>query len=234
MSLWDWLGVILIALLVVLLLLLILVLRSTITIQMKARKSNQDEVIKIEAIMLLGIVHFHYTIPRMSLSNLGQGLQVENDHADNLFSGHTNSERQHINKEKIDQWSEQAKQILRSTEGLLPWLKALLKKISFQQFDWSTNIALQDAAVTATLTGVLWAVKSTLVGWLSQYITLKQQPRLFVVPVFDSTPIFTTEFSCIAKIRCGHAIHAGLVLIVRVLKVKGGVRKWLNILFKGS
>lgn len=234
MSLWDWLGVILIALLMVLFLAMILVLRSTITIQMKARKSNQDETIKIEVTMLFGIIHFHYIIPRMSFSNLRTGLKVENDHADNLFSGHTNSEKQHINKEKIDQWSERVRQILQSTEGLFPWLKTTLKKISFQQFDWSTNVALSDAAVTATLTGALWAIKSTLVGWLSQYISLRQQPRLFVVPLFNSPPIFTTELSCIAKIRCGHAIYAGLVLIVRVLKVKGGMRKWLNILFKGS
>lgn len=234
MSLWDWLGVILIALLMVLFLAMILVLRSMITIQMKARKSNQDETIKIEVTMLFGIIHFHYFIPRMSFSNLQKGLKVENDHADNLFSGHTNSEKQHINKEKIEQWSERVKQLLHSTEGLFPWLKTTLTKISFQQLDWSTNVALPDAAATATLTGALWAIKSTLVGWLSQYISLRQQPKLFVVPLFNSPPIFTTEFSCIAKIRCGHAIYAGLVLIVRVLKVKGGVRKWLNILFKGS
>lgn len=234
MSLWDWLGVILIALLMVLLLVMMIVLCSTITIQVKARKSNQDETIKIEAIMLFGMIHFHYIIPSMRLTSLQKGLKVENDHADNLFKGHTNSEKQHINKEKIDEWSEQAKELLKSTEGLLPWLKTTTKKISFQQFHWSTNVSLPDAAVTATLTGALWAIKSTLVGWLSRYISLKNQPKLFVVPLFNSPPIFTTEFSCIAKIRCGHAIHAGLVLIVRVLKVKGGMRKWLNILFKGS
>ncbi|MMZ63313.1 hypothetical protein D1872_255590 [compost metagenome] len=111
-------------------------------------------------------------------------------------------------------------------------MRNTLKRVTIRSLDWSTHIALSDAAHTATLTGVLWGVKSVLVGFLSYHITLLQRPELVVVPVFGSRPLFTTELRCIAQIRCGYAIYAGLVLIVRVLQVKGGIRKWLNILFK--
>ncbi|MNP50215.1 hypothetical protein D3C76_1444640 [compost metagenome] len=104
--------------------------------------------------------------------------------------------------------------------------------MTFRELEWSTNVGLDDAVHTATLTGALWGVKATLVGWLTGYIRLTKRPKLFVVPEFGGKPLFSTEIRCIAEIRCGYAIYAGLVLIVRVLKVKGGVKKWWTILFK--
>jgi hypothetical protein len=52
-----------------------------------------------------------------------------------------------------------------------------------------------------------------------------------VNPVYDR-PAFTTEWSCIAQIRFGYAILAGLQLFIRLKKWKGGVKLWQNILFK--
>ncbi|MNJ79033.1 hypothetical protein D3C77_769310 [compost metagenome] len=68
---------------------------------------------------------------------------------------------------------------------------------------------------------------------MSCYISLKQRPKLFVVPVFGKPPLFATEIECNGEIRCGYAMYAGFVLIVRVLKVKGGLKKWLSIAAMG-
>ncbi|MNZ96691.1 hypothetical protein D3C78_1158970 [compost metagenome] len=111
-------------------------------------------------------------------------------------------------------------------------MRNTLNRVTVRQFDWSTDISVSDAAYTATLTGVLWSLKSVLVGLLTYQISFTQQPKLIVVPNFGSPPLFLTELKCIAEIRCGHAIYAGLTLFVRVIKVRGGVRKWWSIIFK--
>ncbi|WP_410768318.1 DUF2953 domain-containing protein [Fontibacillus sp. BL9] len=226
---WIWLGVIL----VLLLLILFLILISKIRIELKAKKENKDELILIDVSLLFGLFTFHYQIPALGLNNLQEGLWVENDRVDNFLKTHTSAEEQEIDKDKVNYWSDQFRNILRATAGLKKWANATLRRVSFLSLEWSTNVALTDAAHTATLTGALWGLKTTLIGWLSYHISLRQRPKLFVVPVFGSPPLFSTELNCIAEIRCGYAIYAGLVLIVRVLKVKGGVKKWLSILFKG-
>ncbi|MGG6309635.1 DUF2953 domain-containing protein [Paenibacillus macerans] len=226
---WIWLG----GILILLLLIAALILLSTITINLTMRKKNRDDTILLDITLLYGFVNIHYQVPSILLKNLRDGLQIERDRPENVLQKDSSSTNEEVNKDKVDKWMDEFQRLLEATKGFRTWLKATLRRVSFRKLEWSTNIALSDAAHTATLTGVLWGVKATLVGWLTCYISLKQRPKLFVVPVFGSAPLFSTEIRCIAKIRCGYAIYAGLVLIVRVLKVKGGVKKWLTILFKG-
>lgn len=226
---WIWLG----GILVLLLLAVVLILMSNISIDLMARKKNWDEIVLLDIKFVYGLIRIHYEVPSIVLRSVKQGFQVEDNVVTNFFKGHTSSNEQDVNKEKMEIWVTKFHRVLQAVFEFKKWLRQLLKKLSFHRLDWSTNIALSDAAHTATLTGILWAIKSTLVGGLSNHVSLRQRPKLFVVPIFDSPPLFSTEIHCIAKIRCGYAIYAGLILIVRVLKVKGGVRKWLNILFKG-
>lgn len=225
---WIWLG----GILILLLLVAALILLSKISIQLTALKNNQDDTIMLDVKMLYGLISIHYQVPSIILKNWKDGLQVEQDRSDNVFQGHTSSNEQSIDKHKVHTFFEEWRQMLRSTKGFKKWMFRTLRRLTFRDLEWSTSIALADAAHTATLTGALWGLKASLVGWLTGYIRLTKRPKLFVVPEFGGKPLFSTEIRCIAEIRCGYAIYAGLVLIVRVLKVKGGVKKWWTILFK--
>ncbi|MNW36126.1 hypothetical protein D3C74_131320 [compost metagenome] len=225
---WIWIGSILLLLLII----IALLLTSVITVRLSVTKKNWDDSVIVDVKMLYGLITLHYEVPAIVLKSLQEGVWVEKSQSDNILKGHTSNEEQVIDQEKVHQWTKEFKEILSATKGLKKWMRNTLDRVTIRKLDWSTNIALSDAAHTATLTGVLWGVKSVLVGFLSYHVTLLQRPKIFVVPVFGSRPLFTTEIHCIAQIRCGYAIHAGLVLIVRVLKVKGGIRKWLSILFK--
>ncbi|GGH24787.1 DUF2953 domain-containing protein [Paenibacillus segetis] len=225
---WIWLG----GILILLLLVIVLLLMSNISIDLLVRKKNWDETILLNITLVYGLVRFHYEVPSIVFRNVKEGFNVEDNVVSNFFKGQTSSNEQDINEEKIKHWTNKYREILKAIFEFKKWFNQTLKRISFHKLDWSTNVALSDAAHTATLTGALWGIKTTLVGGLSHRVSLLQRPKLFVVPVFGCPPLFSTEIHCIAKIRCGYAIYAGLILIVRVLKVKGGVRKWLNILFK--
>ena len=66
-----------------------------------------------------------------------------------------------------------------------------------------------DAAVTGSFTGILWALKGNVIGLVSNYFKLKQQPQIIVEPKFDQL-MLNTSFSCIFSFRIGHAILAGI------------------------
>ncbi|MDN4067445.1 DUF2953 domain-containing protein [Paenibacillus vini] len=227
---WIWLG----SILVLLLLVLTLILLSKITFHIKLKKENKDETILIDVTLLFGLLTYHYRIPALGLNKLQDGLWVENNSSDNFFKTHTSAGEQEIDKEKVNRWADQFRDMIRATRGLKKWMNTTLRRVTLVSMEWSTNFALKDAAHTATLTGALWAVKTTLIGWLSYRVSLQQRPKLFVVPVFGGSPLFSTELNCTAEIRLGNAVYAGMVLVVRVLKVKGGVKKWRSLLSKGN
>lgn len=229
---WIWLGVILILLLACIA--LVLILLSPIKFRLVARKVNWNETVRIEVVTLYGLTRLRYEIPYIIFKNMKDGFKVEQKHASNLEKGEADSSAQDINKDKVRFWADKFYDLLRATRGLKQWMASTLRYVTFDKLDWSTNVALSNAAHTATLSGVLWGLKTTLIGWLSCYIRLRQRPRLFVVPVFDQPPQFVTEFECSGKIRLGRALYAGFVLIVRVLKVKGGFKKWLSFTVKGN
>lgn len=228
---WIWLGVILILLLVCIA--VVLILLSPINFHLAARKLNHNETVKLEIVTLYGLIRLRYMIPYIIFKNLKDGFRVEQQHVNNLAQDQADNSEKDINKDKLRHWADQFYDLLGATRGLKKWMASTLKHISFHKLDWSTNVGLQDAAHTATLTGALWGLKTTLIGWLSCYIRLRQRPRLFVVPVFDKPPQFVTEIEMSGEIRLARALYAGFVLIARVLKVQGGFKKWLSIALKG-
>lgn len=227
---WIWLG----SSLFLLCLIIVLLLLSHIKLQFFAKKSNKNDMVTIDVTLLFGLISLHYKIPEIELKNLQEGLIFRGENSNNLNEGQTANHEQAINKHKIEQWADDFRTMLEATLGLRGWMKATLKHIKVTQLDWSTNIALSNAAHTATLTGFAWALKSTLIGFLSYRISLQQRPKLFVVPKFGSPPLFVSQLKCKARIRLGYALYASFVLIFRVLRENKGLRKWLKILSKAK
>lgn len=221
---------------IVLLLIIVglLICFSNITCDVTLQKHNHDEDIVAHLSFLYGLVSFHYEVPTIRLQKWKDGLKLENIKSNHFFKASLEKQAEtKIDKEKVEGWITQLQNMLLATFGLKKWMNQFLSKITVKDLDWHTQLALSDAAHTATLTGLVWGIKSSLVGFLSYHLIFRKNPHLDVVPIFGNVPVFFTKFHCIAKIRFGYAIYAVLVLMFRVLKVKGGMKKWLNILFKG-
>ncbi|WP_068617028.1 DUF2953 domain-containing protein [Paenibacillus tuaregi] len=226
---WIWLG----GLILLLLLLIFAALISRIRLTLNVNKHSKDDTILLEVSALFGLFKYKYEIPMLKFENLKQGIQVKQQRQDNVMKGHHKEDEQQIDKDKVEGWLENWNRILDATHDLKVWMQRTFRRVRVKHLDWSTEVGLSDAVHTAQLSGALWGVKYSLVGLLSFYLKLLVPPELFVIPIYGRKPHFTTKMTCIAEIRCGYAIYAGLVLIARVLKVKGGVKKWQNILFKG-
>jgi hypothetical protein len=217
---------------IVFLLLTAAILFSKIKINIWIKKIGRDEDVVVKIRMLYGLIRLHYDLPMMKVGSLEDGIVLEVDKRNNIGQEEKSHNETQVNKRRIDHWINIFHQVLNATESFKTWSKRTMSRLSITNMEWSTNFSVGDAAYTAVASGMLWSTKTFIIGWLSHEVQLMDPPRVFVVPVFDDHPYFSSELSCIVQISCGYAIYAGLVLIVRVLKVKGGVEKWKTILSK--
>lgn len=196
-----------------------------------SKQGKNDEVV-FNIKMLYGLIRFHYELPMMKFENMKKGIIIKVEKRKNVGSRKAEDTETHVNKRKIDIWMREIQEILEATESFKIWLKRTLSRLSIVKFTWSTTFCVGDAASTGVVTGLIWSTKTFIVGWLSYQVQMKNYPQLLVIPVFDDRPQFSTEMSCTAHISCGYAIYAGMVLMVRVLKIKGGLKSWKKIMSK--
>jgi hypothetical protein len=73
-------------------------------------------------------------------------------------------------------------------------------------------IGIGDAVYTGVAAGALWSIKGSIIGLLSNYLRMKEMPKLMVQPNFQQM-ITSTDLSCMFQFRIGYAILAGLKLV---------------------
>lgn len=95
----------------------------------------------------------------------------------------------------------------------LSWLRMaehLENRGRFTKLHWRTAVGLDEAAATAWVVGLLWALKGWLLNFLDQRYGLPRAvARVGVEPSFGA-PGLRTALDCIFKLRVGQIIHAGL------------------------
>lgn len=221
MRIWILLAAVLLMLLI---LLLIVVLSSRVTITLDVVLRKNEYKVLAELRMLFGLITRKYEFP---LRFANGGIKFKKEAAPGEQETDENSDSSDITVRFRDYV-----RVALSTKGFKNWMKKTMEAVHLMDIRWSTRIALEHAADTAVASGLLHGIKHTLLGWMSYHLIMEELPQIDVVPIFNGPPQISTELYCIAQISCGKAMYAGLVLIVRVLKVKGGIRTWQNILFK--
>lgn len=212
------------------LLLVVIVLSSPVVVNGFVRRIGNNDDAELSVKALFGLIQYRFKVPFMSMN--GMALKVNEQVSASGAGLDTWKEfNDQIDKDKVVSALEKYKQLLRLTRDLKGWARDTLSKVNLMEWRWSTSIGTGDAMWTAMATGAVWSVKTGIIGVLSQMVQLKNGPIMEVKPNFNQ-PAFTTEWSCIAQIRFGYAILAGLQLLVRMKKWKGGVKAWQNILFR--
>ncbi|HEY8464166.1 MAG TPA: DUF2953 domain-containing protein [Bacillota bacterium] len=92
----------------------------------------------------------------------------------------------------------------------------------FQSLQWSTQIGTGDSAQTAVLSGLLWAVKTTVTGWLQDKYRFVKQPEVMVYSDYETAGL-NMAFNCIFRVKLGYIIIAAFIGRVRHSWRKGGV-----------
>ncbi|TBL79794.1 DUF2953 domain-containing protein [Paenibacillus thalictri] len=221
MWIWIVLGVVVIV---------CLIAASPITIQFYFSRMKDNDKAWIDVKWLYGLVKLHYKIPLLRFEGLLKGLEMR---AQKKGVGAAETKDENITPHKIEQMIENIKLLLKSTERMNDWWKETLAHLKCGKLRWETRVGIGDAAGTAVTAGMLWGVKSSLLGYLFQFIQLNAKPQIAVSPQFNAMH-FSTEILCQTSLRTGYAMYAGVVLLLRIVKVKGGIRTWRRILFKPS
>lgn len=209
---------------------IVLVLFSHIRFALKFKKRGPDECLEIQIIALYGLVKYHYTVPGFVFEGIRRGLHVKLEKTGVAPSVSAQDKERNIDKKDVSEWIEFGKRALAATRGLKTWTAETLAHVKITKLDWSTDFSLGDAAGTATAAGALWALKWTLIGWISQIIRLKEKPRLFVVPRFVDQICYLTKVDCAGQFSAGYAVYAGVRLALRVIREDQGVRQWWELL----
>ncbi|AEI41291.1 DUF2953 domain-containing protein [Paenibacillus mucilaginosus] len=204
---------------------------SQVTIQIGFSQKGKDEDITVNAKALFGLVKLKFEIPFIRFKNLQEGFEVKakakqvNSTAGQLLG----QAMENIGPEMLRKAYENIRKLLENTLNFNEWLRHMLGRVRCTQMDWKTTVGIGDAAETAFLAGAFWGIKTSILGLLFRYIPLEGQPRLAVVPAFNQT-LIAVEVMCTFRIRMAYILLSGVQLLWRVLKVKGGLKAWRNVL----
>lgn len=194
-------------------------------------KDNDRFFVYIRAVF--GLVKYRYEVPILAFKGLAQGIEIKNEHVNEHGDKLIAENSDNIDKEKVQTSLRKFREMIQSTFRLKDWFADTLTHVKCTELVWKTRLGLGEAPETAIATGLVWTLKSSALGYLFNHIKRNTKPKVQVIPLYNQVH-FSTELSCIAQIRLGQAMVAGLLLLVRILKVKGGVKAWQNILFKAS
>lgn len=92
----------------------------------------------------------------------------------------------------------------------------------FTKFTWITRFGTGNPVSTATIYGVLWGVKSSLLSFLQRKTKFAVKPDIQIIPDFRDSRL-DLNFDCIFRVKLGYIIIAAFVAHFRYRMMKGGI-----------
>lgn len=219
---WWWAAGIVIVL-------LCLLLASDVRLRLDARRLQNNDHYEVELRALYGLIRRKFGVPMISLASFGLELRTEqiNRRSEELME----ENKQKITLEQIKAAVERFRNLLQYTPDFYQWLRETLRHVHCTRMEWKTGIGAGHAPETAVAAGMVWGLKTSLLSYIFRFVRLDAQPKLQVMPCFNELR-FTTEADALFRIRIIYLFQAMFRLLFRVLKVKGGLKAWQNVLVK--
>lgn len=223
-SLWLLLMLVLFAAAVTALLL------SRIRTEIFVSRFRFNDRITVDVRALFGLFRYRIYVPLIDFNSWLEGFTIKKKADASAKASAEGSMKLDLTRERIMSTYERYKLLLKNVYNLKEWTKASLKRLECTYFMWNTRIGVGDAPETAIATGLVWGVKSSLLGMGFGLIRLKTRPNIQVSPQYNMQT-FTTELMCKLQIRLVHVLWAGLRLFPHIWKGKGDWESWQHILF---
>lgn len=206
---------------------LILFILSEIKIRLTINKQKNNDFIEIKVWIFYNLIRITKKIPIIAFESVNEGIKYKSE---TNKPGNNTEKKDRITKKKVINWRKQFKQIVHHIHDFYIILKKFVKKIRIDVYKWETIVGTGDAMDTGLISGLLWGIKGSTLGIVSNYAQLHTNPIISVSPEFNKQ-IYTSRFECILRFRVGYLIITGIRLIVKLFQ--GGRKKWQkNILSK--
>ena len=186
--------------------LLVAVLASPVTVRILWELEGAEGQVFLEIHYLVWLTYRHRVALRSSGHSKEPVLRVVRR------SSPETPDHVRVDADMVRDLVHKAQSVTRQMKNAWPAVTRLLHKITVREYVWRTDIGLLDAPDTAILCGGAWVAMSGLTGLLTHVFKFAQAPSLGVHPLFHRV-VFSTRLSCIATLRLGKAIHAGLGLL---------------------
>lgn len=200
---------------------------TTVRIEVQYHRTGENDRIFLVFSAWYQLIRYPLEIPVMKVKASEEGAKlvakVENEGAE-----HSESDKS-IDATDMKRVFNKYRELVDKIHDFQPILRNFTRHVFCERLEWSTVLGIGEAAGTGTLTGLVYSIKSMIVGMFSHYISLRTIPRISVNPAWNNT-IIRTQFHCILRFRVGHAIWAGIRLLWKTWK--GRERKWQSTPFR--
>ncbi len=220
MAFWLWMTFIIVVVVIV------AALFSRIRIRVRYSRSGRRDQLVIVMQALYGLFHYQIIVPSIVIR--GWSVIYSEQISGGLAGNKEQKEiRRRFGKGTIRRHARAYRTILKSTRRFKVWTKKTLKKIECTRWRLDFRVGTGDAAATAVVTGLLWAVSGCASAVAGQLIQLKTSPHSQVAPNYSETE-FTAVWEADFRIRLGVAFWAFIKLGTRTIHLGKSIRAWHN------
>lgn len=223
MAFWLW---IVLAIVVVI---IVGVLLSRVHIRVRYSRSGQLDQLVIVLQALYGLFHYQILLPSIVIR--GWNIVYRKKDTGGLMAEHEGkTTKGKVGKGKIGRYVKAYKSILQSTREFKRWSFETLKKIECTRWRLDFGVGTGDAATTAVVTGLLWAVTGCASGAAGEILTLKTSPQSRITPNYSGTE-FSVVWEADFRVSVSTMLWSFMKLgkrTVRLSKALKGWRSWLT------
>jgi hypothetical protein len=216
---WWWVvGIISLAIFV-------LVLLSNIKVRVKYFRERENDEVDATISALFGLVRLRYKMPTIELKPWLRGIRadVSKEESSNLLPP------LEFSREEMQTFVARGRVLIDHMKNYRMWLAGTMQHVHVVEFRWETRFGLGDAPETGIASGVVWSLKSVVVGMISRWVALDERPVMTVTPLFQN-PKFRTDVLVRTKIKVFRIFAIVWMLMFRVLRKKGGWKVWFRVL----
>lgn len=196
------------------LLLFLLIVMTKVNININYVHRNDDDELKVK-VSLWKITVYRVSAPLIKIDENSASIVVAERHSVGGGEGSRDlgeEKKVKITFQEILDKLEETKEFLRHVVGFHKIVRRFLKHVNVGDLKWKSQVGIGDAALTGTLSGLVWSIKGLFIGILSNYMNLKERPEIEINPNFQ-TAISQTYFQCMISFRLGQAIVAALLIV---------------------
>lgn len=220
MAFWLWLAFIIVKVVIVCILL------SRIRLRIRYSRSGQLDQLIVVIQAFYGLLHYRILLPSIFIK--GWNVIYNEKREGNLTSNDNREQKKRmIGKGTVRRYVKAYRTLLLSTRQFKRWTRQSLKKVECTRWRLDFQVGTGDAAATAVVTGLLWAVSGCASGVAGQLITLKTSPQSRISPNYSAEE-FNVVWEADFRIRMGAALWSIIKLGKNTIQLRIAVRAWRN------
>lgn len=215
MAFWLWcvVGAIVI--------LMIVAMASRIRIRVRYFRSGKLDQLVVIVQALYGLFHYQLVLPSIMV----RGLNVIYSEKKETGTGTLQENKRKFGVRTIKRYWRSYRAIQFSTKKFTRWLRTTMKKVKCTRWRLDFRVGTGDAAQTAVLTGLLWAVAGCASGAAGQFMTLTAMPQSRIEPNY-SAPEFSAVWEADFQIRAITAFWSFVKLGTSTVNMRKAIRAW--------